>query len=339
MTSSFSITPTPPTMVKLAPGEDGVFSFTVTSLSAPDRSAKVLFEALLIGPDGKGKEVDWLVVGPPRTMTMIGGETETVTITAKPTSSSPRGENTIKLAVAEEDRPHDAYGYSAPVICEVTRRVEPPPPPPRPKWLIPAIIAGVVVLAGGGILIWKLASSRGGCDEGASKPCTLASCSGVQRCTAGEWGACVADDPSCATRPANDNFAFAQALSGFSTTASGSTSQATREPNEPDHYTTGDQLDTAAWVGDHTVWYKWTAPSGSPQSITVDVCATELDSILAVYQGSSLTALTKVADNNNACGAGWGSKVSFAPMPNVTYYFAVGDAGGAREGAFTLKLH
>lgn len=340
MTSTFAITPTPPTVIKLEPGEDGVFSFTVTSLAAPDRSFKVLLEALLVGPDGKGKEADWLVVGPSRTLTMMGGETYTVTITAKPTHSSPRGESAIKLAVAEEDRPHDAYAYSAPVTCEVVVRMEPPPPRPKlPKWLIPALIAGAVVLAGAGIAIWKLASSGGGCDEGASKPCLLASCSGVQRCSGGTWSPCAADDPMCPSRPANDSFAFAQPLSGLPTAVSGTTQLATREHDEPDHYTTN-PADAGAWVGEHSVWYRWTAPSGIPPQVTVDVCATAIDTIVAVYRGGNdVGSLSRVTDNNNACGTGWGSRLVFPATPGVTYYLAVGDAGGAMEGAFTLKLN
>lgn len=164
--SPFTITPTPPTSLKLEVGEDGSFSFTVTSLAAPDLLQELVFEALLIGPDGKGKVVDWLVVGPSRSKTLAGGETATVTVAARPRTTSPRGENKIQLAVADNERPHDIYAYSAPVTCEVTARPPPPPVKRFPRWLI-AVIAGGAVLVGLNIfLIAKLVDGDDDSDLG-----------------------------------------------------------------------------------------------------------------------------------------------------------------------------
>jgi M6 family metalloprotease-like protein len=147
-------------------------------------------------------------------------------------------------------------------------------------------------------------------------------------------------DPGAPQSPANDNFAGAQVLTGASTTANGTTRFATREPNEPDHYTPvpGD-LD---WIGDHSVWYSWTAPSSGP--VSIDTCQANIDSILAVYTGSSLGSLTRVTDNNNNCPnnsngtTNWGSKVSFNAVAGINYRIAVGDAGGLRENTFTLEV-
>jgi M6 family metalloprotease-like protein len=147
-------------------------------------------------------------------------------------------------------------------------------------------------------------------------------------------------DPGAPQSPANDNFAGAQVLTGASTTANGTTRFATREPNEPDHYTPvpGD-LD---WSGDHSVWYSWTAPSSGP--VSIDTCQANIDSILAVYTGSSLGSLTRVTDNNNNCPnnsngtTNWGSKVSFNAVAGINYRIAVGDAGGLRENTFTLEV-
>src|SRR5215467_14445731 len=118
MTSPYTITPTPPTSYKLAPGEEGKFSFTVTSLEGPDRVQEVLLQALLIGPDDKAKEADWLKAAP-ATLSVTGGKTETITITARPTATTPKGEHAIKLAIADKTHPNDTYAYSAPVTCEV----------------------------------------------------------------------------------------------------------------------------------------------------------------------------------------------------------------------------
>jgi hypothetical protein len=133
----------------------------------------------------------------------------------------------------------------------------------------------------------------------------------------------------------NDNFANTQAISGNNASVPGMTTGATRETGEPDHYTSN-PADANLWVGDHSVWYIWTAPSSGP--VTIDTCQTNIDSILAVYTGSSLGTLSRVADNNNACPSGWGSKVSFNAVAGTTYSIAVGDAGGLRENIFTLKL-
>ncbi len=159
MTASlFKITPTPPTVVALEPGDEGRFSFTIESLAAPGRFHELMLQALLIGADGKGEEVDWLIVGPERTLTMSGGKTETVTITARPTSASPRGERRIKLVIADRDRPNDVYASSSPVALQVSVPVEEKEArPPRRLWWLIAAIAGGLLLVGGGVLVWKLA--------------------------------------------------------------------------------------------------------------------------------------------------------------------------------------
>jgi hypothetical protein len=115
----------------------------------------------------------------------------------------------------------------------------------------------------------------------------------------------------------------------------GTTLAATRETGEPDHYVTNPP-DSDLWVGDHSVWYSWTAPFSGP--VEINTCTANIDSILAVYTGSSLGALSRVVDNNNACPSGWGSKVTFNATNGTTYRIAVGDAGGLRENTFTLRL-
>jgi hypothetical protein len=175
----FTITTTPPSSLKLEVGQSGKFSFTVTNLAAPDQSKDVMLQALLVSPQGKKAEVDWLVPGPARTLTMVGGKTETVTITAKPTASSPLGDNTIELAIADKENPNDAYVYSSPVTCQVAAKAGATPPPPSsfPKWLIPVIIGGVLVLGGAAFAIWKFVLSGApelgeACKPGDAEPCS-----------------------------------------------------------------------------------------------------------------------------------------------------------------------
>jgi hypothetical protein len=143
--------------------------------------------------------------------------------------------------------------------------------------------------------------------------------------------------PSLASAaPANDNFANAQTISGQSVSVNGTTAGATREVGEPDHYTSN-PADAASWLGDHSVWYRWTAPE--TKRVTIDTCTANIDSILAVYTGSSLENLSRVADNNNDyCGPGWGSKVTFQAAAGTTYQIAVSDAGGATQNTFALNV-
>jgi hypothetical protein len=136
-----------------------------------------------------------------------------------------------------------------------------------------------------------------------------------------------------APSPPNDNFANAQLISANTLSNNGTTRGATREINEPDHST---DTDGFSWLGDHSVWYNWTSPLSG--SMSIDTCQANIDSILAVYTGSSLDSLSRVTDNNNNCPSGWGSKISFNAVAGTTYQVAVGDAGGLRESTFTLRV-
>lgn len=153
--TSFTITPTAPTSLKLAIGELGTFSFTVTSLAAPDIDQEVIAQALVIAPEGR-KKVDWVVAQPQRALILTGGETETVTINVRPTAKSPPGEHSITLALADKSSPNDDVVYSARVTCEVVATAPAPvltPSAPSRPWLIPMIAGGVVLL---GVAVFAL---------------------------------------------------------------------------------------------------------------------------------------------------------------------------------------
>src|SRR4029077_11861747 len=87
-----------------------------------------------------------------------------------------------------------------------------------------------------------------------------------------------------------DNFASATQLPGTSAgTASGSNAGATGESGEPNHANNSSPL--------NSVWCKWTAPASG--LVTFDTTGSDFDTTLAVYTGSSVSALTQVAANNN----------------------------------------
>lgn len=126
--------------------------------------------------------------------------------------------------------------------------------------------------------------------------------------------------------PANDNFADARTIRVDSTEVDGTNIGATLE--------NGDRRSVAGVSTSHTVWYRWTAPfSGLAR---IDTCASDYDTILGVYTGSALGSLSRVTDNDDACGTG--SKVTFNATENRTYHILVDGYSGS-EGTFTLGVN
>ncbi len=89
--------------------------------------------------------------------------------------------------------------------------------------------------------------------------------------------------------PPNDNFANAFVLSGRSAARTGDTNTgATLEPGEPDT--------VAGEFGNVSVWYRWTAPvTGAAR---IDTVTSNFDTLLGVYTGSAVAALTVIAAND-----------------------------------------
>ena len=137
--------------------------------------------------------------------------------------------------------------------------------------------------------------------------------------------ALVASIPSTPIRPANDSFAGAVAVSGSSWTLSGSNVDATSEAGEPQH---------AGSAPAKSVWWSWTATSTG--TCTLSTAGSGFDTVLAVYQGSSVGALNAVASNDNAAISGITSSLSFPVTSGAVYRIAVDGKSGA-SGAITLK--
>lgn len=127
--------------------------------------------------------------------------------------------------------------------------------------------------------------------------------------------------------PVNDDFANRIVLTGASGTTTGSNVGATLEAGEPAVDTPGDGV-----TGTETVWWEWTAPaSGMIQLDTFGSTepggSVQLDTVLDVWTGASLGALTLVAANDDG-GSGVNSLVTFSAVAGTTYYIRVNDYGG-----------
>jgi hypothetical protein len=134
--------------------------------------------------------------------------------------------------------------------------------------------------------------------------------------------------------PANDDFDDAEILTGdwfsqdvWSARAEGFNWNATKEPGEPAH---------VGNPGGASVWYSWEAPFSG--RFIAQACGRFEKSLLAVYTGSSVTALTPVTADDRSC-----SFVIFDAVEGITYHLAVdgkldSGSGEALMGAISLGV-
>jgi subtilisin family serine protease len=118
--------------------------------------------------------------------------------------------------------------------------------------------------------------------------------------------------------PPNDFFGLAAELTGTSGKVTVDTSRAGRETGEPLH---------AGNEGGRSIWWRWTAPQDGV--LTLTTTESKFDTLLALYTGSRLNALTPVASNDDAFGAVSWSKISQAVQAGVTYRIALDGYAGA----------
>jgi len=126
--------------------------------------------------------------------------------------------------------------------------------------------------------------------------------------------------PPPPTPPANDMFASAQVIATTSGSATGTTTAATKESGEPNH---------VGYAGGHSIWYQFTAANGG--TATIDTFGSAFDTLLAVYTGNTVNALTSVAANDDT-SPGLQSRVQFATTAGTTYRVAIDGYGGASGG-------
>ncbi|MCX6874982.1 MAG: M6 family metalloprotease domain-containing protein [Verrucomicrobia bacterium] len=126
--------------------------------------------------------------------------------------------------------------------------------------------------------------------------------------------------------PANDMFAGASVISNASSpvTVTGTNNGATAQTGEPAHAGSGP---------DASVWWQWTAPSDG--TLQVSTAGSSFDTVLGVYTGAAVNALTLRASNDDTSGTRT-SYVSLAVTSGTTYFIAVDGYHGA-TGEITLQ--
>jgi hypothetical protein len=120
------------------------------------------------------------------------------------------------------------------------------------------------------------------------------------------------------TLASGDNLANRVPLVSASNTIRASNLNATREAGKP---------------GGASLWYSFTSPVTGIMSI--DTVGSSIDTLLAVYTGTTFPALAEVASADEGA-PGLASKVEFNVQSNLTYVIAV-DGYGAAMGNFVLS--
>jgi hypothetical protein len=135
-------------------------------------------------------------------------------------------------------------------------------------------------------------------------------------------GAAIVANYRAAVRPANDSLVHATQLTtrGMLTET---TTGASAEHGEPAH---------AARDATASVWHRWTAPASG--WVAFSTAGSGFDTVLAVYTGARVDALTPVAASDDAGGRH--SSVRFPAEAGATYLVALDGAAGA-TGAARLR--
>lgn len=128
--------------------------------------------------------------------------------------------------------------------------------------------------------------------------------------------------------PVNDPFNAPIILTGSSADVTGSNVSATKEPGEPNH---------AGDPGGKSVWWRWTAPFTG--SVVIHTTDSTLDTLLAVYRGTNVTALTLIAanDDDQLGNDVATSRVWFNAQAGNNYLIAV-DGWSGDSGSIRLRI-
>lgn len=128
-------------------------------------------------------------------------------------------------------------------------------------------------------------------------------------------------------------FAGARPVAGATGSASFSNEGSAKETGEPVHSSDG-------YPGGASVWASWTAPGDGDWTFWLEGTggdgSTELDTQLAVYTGTALGSLTRVAANDDTPDGGYSSRLSLHATAGTVYKIAMDTYYGA-TGNLTLR--
>lgn len=130
--------------------------------------------------------------------------------------------------------------------------------------------------------------------------------------------------------PANDNFANAIVLTGSPVSTTGENTNGSRENNEPEH-----QGSPFTYTTINSVWWKWTAPATG--EVRVSTAGSAFDTALAIYTGTLLNTLVRVAAGTDVSPTDPTSVAVFQAVAGTEYKIAVDGRNGSR-GLIRLAL-
>jgi hypothetical protein len=131
------------------------------------------------------------------------------------------------------------------------------------------------------------------------------------------------------SEPPNDDFARRSVLVGFPVTATGSSRNATAE--------SGIDASHGGIPGGQSVWWEWTSPTNG--FVAISTAGSGFNTVLAVYTGDSLGALTEVKANDNLSDqpGAFASQVTFLAAAGTRYLIAV-DGYFSQSGDIQLGI-
>ena len=131
--------------------------------------------------------------------------------------------------------------------------------------------------------------------------------------------------------PPNDDFADALPIGPeLPIAVQGTNLDSGAEQQEPDHsrFEEGPAY--------QSVWYSWT-PAAS-RLVRISTCGTEFSSLLAVYTGTLLDSLHRVATGEGGCEPLGGNQLDLTANAGSRYLIAVAGSFPNQEGPFTLRV-
>ena len=126
--------------------------------------------------------------------------------------------------------------------------------------------------------------------------------------------------------PDNDTFATASVIAIVAGSTNVTTAMASAEPEEPAHY---------GGAPRHTLW--WTFIPLTNGTLVVDTEGSSFDTVLALYTGSSLSTLQKLASNDSAGDDVLHSRIELVLVGGTTYHIALDGYSESDSGSACLN--